>query len=263
MKTRIRDIILPFLLLFLGGCAWETAVRFWEIPAYILPAPLEILEVILVRREILMEHALVTLAEIGAGFMLALIVGVVAGILIHSSKLLERALLPLVIASQTIPVFAIAPLLVLWFGYGIGSKVVMAAIIVFFPIVINTVEGLRAADRDLIDMLTIMEASQTQIFFKVRVPQALPFLFAGVKIGIAVSVIGAVIGEWVGAQKGLGFLMVHANAQLQVGLVFAAIGCLSALGVGLYGLVSLVERKVVYWRTDRGRSEVNQTGSKI
>jgi ABC-type nitrate/sulfonate/bicarbonate transport system permease component len=145
-------------------------------------------------------------------------------------------------------VFAIAPLLILWFGYGIGSKVVMTAIIVFFPIVINTVEGLKAADPDTIALLQILEASPGQVFFKVRVPQSLPFVFSGVKIGVAVSVIGAVIGEWVGAREGLGYLMIHANAQLQVELVFASIFWLSFLGMGLYGLVVVVERLLIPWR---------------
>ena len=144
---------------------------------------------------LLAVHGLVTLTEIALGFLVALVVGLILAVLIHSSRILERAFLPLIISSQTVPVFAIAPLLILWFGYGIGSKVVMAAIIVFFPIVINTVEGLKAADPDTLALLQILEASPGQVFFKVRVPQSLPFVFSGIKIGVAVSVIGAVIGE--------------------------------------------------------------------
>jgi ABC-type nitrate/sulfonate/bicarbonate transport system permease component len=200
------------------------------------------------RMDLLAAHALVTLTEIGLGFWLALVVGITLAVLIHSSRIIERSFLPLIISSQTIPVFAIAPLLILWFGYGIGSKVVMTAIIVFFPIVINTVEGLRAADPDTLALLKILEASPGQVFFKVRVPQSLPFVFSGIKIGVAVSVIGAVIGEWVGARKGLGYLMIHANAQLQVELVFASIFWLSILGMGLYGLVAVLERLLVPWR---------------
>ena len=124
----------------------------------------------------------------------------------------------------------------------------MAAIIVFFPIVINTVEGLRAADPDTISLLRVLEATPRQIMIKVRIPQALPFIFSGLKIGVAVSVIGAVIGEWVGAREGLGYLMIHANAQLQVDLVFAAIFCLSVMGVTLYALIGFLERHVVHWR---------------
>ena len=200
------------------------------------------------RADLLAFHTLITLTEIGLGFWVALLLGLFLAILIHSSQIIERAFLPLIISSQTIPVFAIAPLLILWFGYGIGSKVVMTAIIVFFPIVISTVEGLKAADPDILALLEILEATPRQAFFKVRVPQALPFVFSGIKIGVAVSVIGAVIGEWVGAREGLGYLMIHANAQLQVELVFASIFSLSILGVGLYGLVAVIERLLVPWR---------------
>jgi ABC-type nitrate/sulfonate/bicarbonate transport system permease component len=252
MKARFLNTVIPLVLLAVLGICWEASVRFFNIPSYMLPGPGEILQVMWQRMDLLAFHALVTLTEIALGFWLALVLGFTLAILIHSSRILERAFLPLVISSQTIPVFAIAPLLILWFGYGIGSKVVMTAIIVFFPIVINTVEGLKAADPDTLALLEILEATPGQVFFKVRIPQSLPFVFSGIKIGVAVSVIGAVIGEWVGARQGLGYLMIHANAQLQVGLVFASIFWLSILGVGLYGLVVVMERLLVPWRHGGG-----------
>jgi ABC-type nitrate/sulfonate/bicarbonate transport system permease component len=248
MKTRFANTALPVALLVILGLSWEASVHFFEIPSYILPGPWAILKVMWQRMDLLVAHGVVTLIEIGLGFWLALVVGLTLAVLIHSSRIIERSFLPLIISSQTIPVFAIAPLLILWFGYGIGSKVVMTAIIVFFPIVVNTVEGLKAADPDTLALLKILEASPGQVFFKVRVPQSLPFVFTGIKIGVAVSVIGAVIGEWVGAREGLGYLMIHANAQLQVDLVFASIFYLSILGMGLYGLVVVVERLLVPWR---------------
>jgi ABC-type nitrate/sulfonate/bicarbonate transport system permease component len=248
MKVRLLNTVLPVVLLVFLGLCWQASVVFFEIPAYMLPGPWEILKVMWQRMDLLAFHTLVTLTEIGLGFWVALLLGLTLAILIHSSQILERAFLPLIISSQTIPVFAIAPLLILWFGYGIGSKVVMTAIIVFFPIVINTVEGLKAADPDTLALLKILEASPGQVFIKVRVPQALPFVFSGIKIGVAVSVIGAVIGEWVGAREGLGYLMIHANAQLQVELVFASIFWLSILGTSLYGLVVVMERLLVPWR---------------
>jgi len=248
VKSRILSVVLPLSVLLAIGLVWEAAVRGFEIPSYILPGPAKILVVMWHRLDLLVFHGLITLLEIGLGFLAALVLGVGLAVAIHASRTVERSLMPLVIASQTIPVFAIAPLLILWFGYGIGSKVVMTLIIVFFPIVINTVQGLRAADPDTVALLRILEASPLQIFFNVRVPQALPHVFSGLKIGVAVSVIGAVIGEWVGAQRGLGYLMIHANAQLQVELVFASIGFLSLVGVGLYGLVSGLERVLMPWR---------------
>jgi len=248
MRIRLLNTVLPVALLVVLGLCWEASVHFFKIPVYMLPGPWKILEVMWQRMDLLAFHALVTLIEIGLGFLAALVLGLILAILIHSSRILERAFLPLIISSQTVPVFAIAPLLILWFGYGIGSKVVMTAIIVFFPIVINTVEGLKAADPDTLALLKILEATPWQVFFKVRVPQALPFVFSGVKIGVAVSVIGAVIGEWVGAREGLGYLMIHANAQLQVELVFASIFWLSLIGMGLYGIVVVMERVLVPWR---------------
>lgn len=252
MKTRFAYIALPVALLVILGLSWEASVHFFEIPSYILPGPWAILKVMWQRMDLLAAHGVVTLIEIGLGFWVALVGGLTLAVLIHSSRIIERSFLPLIISSQTIPVFAIAPLLILWFGYGIGSKVVMTAIIVFFPIVVNTVEGLKAADPDTLALLKILEASPGQVFFKVRVPQSLPFVFSGIKIGVAVSVIGAVIGEWVGAREGLGYLMIHANAQLQVDLVFASIFYLSILGMGLYGLVVVVERLLVPWRHGGG-----------
>jgi putative hydroxymethylpyrimidine transport system permease protein len=248
MKRFWMDSLLPLLLLVAIGVLWQVSVRIWDLPPYILPSPGRIILVMAERWNLLLANSMVTLGEISVGFVVALIGGVALALAIHSSRIVERALLPLVIASQTIPVFAIAPLLILWFGYGMGSKVVMAAIIVFFPIVINTVEGLRATDPDTISLLKVLEATPRQIMLKVRIPQALPFVFSGLKIGVAVSVIGAVIGEWVGAREGLGYLMIHANAQLQVDLVFAAIFCLSVMGVALYALIGLLERHVVCWR---------------
>ena len=242
MKSSAADIVLPLVFLGIIGLGWEIAVRAWSIPAYLLPAPGRILTVMWLKADLLLAHSLVTLGEIGLGFAIALIGGCALGLAIHSSRIVARTLLPLVIASQTIPVFAIAPLLIVWFGYGIGSKVVMTAIIVFFPIVINTVEGLRAADPDTLSLLKILEASPWQVLVKVRVPQALPHVFAGLKIGAAVSVIGAVIGEWVGGRRGLGYLMIHANAQLQVDVVFAAIFWLSLIGIGLYAGIGYIER---------------------
>lgn len=244
----LREYALPCALIagLLG--MWEAAVMFWDIPSYVLPAPSGILRTTVDKADILFRHSLVTLAEIALGFCLALFTGIGLAVAIHASRTVERAFMPLIVASQMIPVFAIAPLLILWFGYGLASKVVMAAIIVFFPIVISTVEGLRAADPDLIALMKILEASPRQIFFKVRVPQSVPFVLSGVRIGIAVSVIGAVIGEWAGAKEGLGYLMIHANAQLKVELVFAAILWLSVIGTLLYALVGLVRRYLVPWR---------------
>ena len=250
MKTRLTALFWPVLLLTALMAGWEVAVRAWHIPPFILPGPAAILKTAWLESGLLGRHTLVTLAEVGLGIALAVVVGVGLAVGMLSSRVLEKMLLPLVVASQTVPVFAVAPLLILWFGYGIGSKVVMAAVIVFFPITINTVRGLKSVDPDTLALFTILEAGPWQVFFKVRAPHGLPYLFTGLKIGVSVSIIGAIIGEWVGAKEGLGYLMVQANAQLNVELVFAAISYLSVIGTGLYLLTSALERLLIPWRTD-------------
>lgn len=217
-------------------------------PAYILPSPTTIFQVTWESRSILLSHTWVTLGEILIGFFLAFISGFSLAIGIVYSPILEKFLYPLVIASQTIPVFAIAPLLIIWFGYGLMPKVIMAAIIAFFPLVVNTVDGLRAVDVELLNLMKTLKATSWQLFSKIRFPAALPFIFSGIRVAMAVSVIGAVIGEWVGSDVGLGFLMKRSNAQLRTDLLFASIVILSALGVGLFVLVTLLERICLPWR---------------
>ncbi len=249
---RIRTVLAqagpPALLLAAIVGAWEWGVRAFDIPFYILPAPSRIVALAVTERALLLDEAAVTLLEIFLGFGIALVVGIGLALLIFSSRTIERAVYPLVIATQTVPIFAIAPLLIVWLGYGMLSKVAMTALIVFFPIVVNTVDGLRAADADAVNLLLILGATPGQVLMKIRAPAALPFLFSGVRIAIATSVIGAVIGEWVGSTQGLGFLMIHANAQLHVDLVFAAIAVLSLMAVGLFLAVSGLEWLLLPWR---------------
>jgi len=195
----------------------------------------------------LLGHTWVTLEEVLLGFGLSLSGGVVLAVLIAYSRTLERSIYPLVIASQTIPIIAIAPLLLIWVGYGVGPKVIVVALIAFFPIVVNTVDGLKSADRDMINLMRTLGASRWQIFTKVQVPTSLPFLFSGVRVAIAVSVIGAVIGEWVGSSQGLGYLMIRSKPQFLTERVFAAIFILSVMGVGLFLIVGLVERYMIPW----------------
>jgi len=246
--NRLKEFLPPFLVVTLFFIVWEFLVKVFNLPLYFLPPPSRIISLIYEEKVLLFSHALVTVEEILLGFTLAFICGVILAFLIFLSKVLERSIYPLVISSQTIPVFAIAPLLILWLGYGIAPKVIMTALIVFFPICVNTIDGLRAADEDAVNLLRVMGASEWEIIKKVRIPSALPFIFSGTKIGVAVSPIGAVIGEWVGSMKGLGYLMIHANAQLRVDLIFASIFALSLIAIASFGLVSLLENIFLPWR---------------
>lgn len=244
-----RRLIHPAALVFVGLLVvWEFSVRLAGVPSFILPPPSQIAARFVSDFSLVAEHFLVTLGEIALGFVLALASAFVVALAIFYSKTLERVFYPVIIFLQNMPLFAIAPVLKLWLGFTIWPKVTIAALIAFFPIVVNTVDGLRASDPDLIDLLKIFGASKRQILQKVQLPSALPFLFSGARVGITLSVVGAVIGEWVGAQAGLGYLMLRANATLKTDLVFAAIFALALLGVLLFGLLTLLERWVLPWR---------------
>ncbi|MCE2399815.1 ABC transporter permease [Candidatus Poribacteria bacterium] len=243
-----KRLVLPMVILLVVLGIWEAIVFFKDTPHYILPPPSKIVVTLFTEHEQLLKHSLVTLQEMLFGFTLAISIGIPLAVLMFEFPVLERAFYPYVIGSQTVPVFAIAPLLVLWFGFGIASKVIMAAIIVFFAIVLNTLDGLKSTDPDTVNLFRILRANRWQILWKVRLPTALPFIFSGAKIGISISTIGAVIGEWVGSSAGLGYLMLYANGKLQISLVFSAIFCLAFLGLGLFALMTLLERLAMPWR---------------
>ena len=167
--------------------------------------------------------------------------------LITYSKILESSIYPIVIASQTVPVIAIAPLLLIWVGYGIEPKIIIVALISFYPIAVNTVDGMKSVDPDMVRMMRTLGASRWQIFSKLQVPTSLPFMFSGIKIGISVSVIAAVIGEWVGGSAGLGYLITYSQPLFLTARVFAAIVLLSVMGISLFALASLLERLMLPW----------------
>jgi len=189
-----------------------------------------------------------TLAEVLKGFALASVVGIGLGVLISSSRVMRLTLYPLIVTSQAVPVIAIAPLLITWFGFGSTSKVLVSALVAFFPIVVNSAAGLASLDEGVVTLMRSFPASRLQIFLRARLPNALPQIFSGLKVGVVLAVIGAVVGEWVGADEGLGYLIVRANASLTVDLVFACIVLLAAMGIVLFIVVNLVEQLVLPWR---------------
>ena len=188
-----------------------------------------------------------TLQEVLAGFALSVVAGVAFAVVLHLSPMLRRAFYPLLVASQTVPIVVIAPILVVWLGFGIGPKLVIIALICFFPITVNTLDGLRSVDPDLLKMMRTLDASRLQTFRRVEAPSALPYFFSGAKIAVAVAVIGAVFGEWAGSSSGLGHLIQQASAQLQTARTFAAVVVLSALAIVLFGLLAVIERRVAWW----------------
>jgi putative hydroxymethylpyrimidine transport system permease protein len=234
---------LPSVLLAAGAIAvWEGLVRALEVQRWLLPAPSVIVRELFVSRGLLLDHAATTLTEVILGFGFATSAGILLAGAIASSRLLERSIYPFIIASQTIPYIAIAPLLLVWVGPEITSKVIVVALISFFPIVVNLVDGLRSTDRDMVNVLRTLGASPLQLFLKLHVHAAVPYLTSGLKVAAVVSVIGAVVGEWVGAQGGLGWLMKISGPQFQTPRVFASIVVLSAMAILLFALIAGVER---------------------
>ncbi|WP_373499651.1 ABC transporter permease [Desulfococcus sp.] len=243
---RCNPAPLGLIAAFLLG--WEAACRYLGVPDFILPPPSAIFRVAVDKAPLLLAHAGATFLEILLGILLSVLVAVPTAVAMFFHRTVERSLTPLLVASQAVPVFAVAPLLVVWFGYGIASKVLMAAVIIFFPITVSLLDGFKNCDREYRILFRLMGAGFWQTLRMLHWPFALPGFFTGLKVGVSVATIGAVIGEWVGAQQGLGYLMIQANARLQVDLVFAAILYLSAMGLGLRLIVDVIERRVIRWK---------------
>jgi putative hydroxymethylpyrimidine transport system permease protein len=250
----VRRWLLPTLLLATLIGAWQLAASsgfladVLGLESFLVPSPAEVGESLWNSRSLLAENAWVTLREILFGLGCALLVGVVFALLMHLSGVVRDASYPLVVASQTIPIVVIAPILLVWLGFGIGPKVVVVALICFFPITVNTLAGLGSAAPEAIKLMRTLDASRRQILGRVEIPTALPSFFTGTKIAVVLAPIGAVFGEWVGGSSGLGHLILTDNAQLEVAREFAAVAVLSVMALALIGLVALAERRVVTWR---------------
>jgi ABC-type nitrate/sulfonate/bicarbonate transport system permease component len=251
----VQTYLPPVLLLAVFLAVWQCATWLWHIEAYLLPSPSRILSAGIQARGLLSDHVQQTLRETLLGFGLALLSGLALAVAIDLSAWLRRALYPLLVITQTIPMMALAPLLVIWLGYSIWPKVVVVALVCFFPIVVTTADGLQSADPDMLALLQAMGATRHQIFFKVRVPGALPSVFSGVKIAVTYSVIGAIIGEWVGASKGLGVFMLRASNSFRTDWVFAAIAISSLLSMLLFFAVAAAERLALPWYYSAARAE--------
>jgi ABC-type nitrate/sulfonate/bicarbonate transport system permease component len=250
----MRRWLLPLGLIALLLGAWQLAASTGAIANalsledFLVPSPAEIASSLWENRGLLAENAWVTLKEILLGILCALAVGVGMAVLMHRWRLLRDAAYPLIVASQTIPVVVIAPILVVWFGYGIGPKIFVVALFCFFPITVNALDGLRSVDPEAVKMMRSLDASRWQRFRRVEAPAALPSLFTGVKIAVVFSPIAAVFAEWVGADSGLGRLIQSDLANYQVARQFAAVVVLSGMALVLIGLTALAERRVVTWR---------------
>ncbi len=244
------------LVVLLLAVLWQLGVMIFDVQSWLLPSPIDILKSLVESWDVLSPHIWQTFLETLLGFSAALMLGLGLGFLIDLSPTARKALYPLLVTSQTIPTVAIAPILAIWFGYGILPKVIVVALVCFFPIVISTADGLRASDRELVNLLRTMGASQKQLLFKVRIPGALPIIFSGIRIGITYSVVGAILGEWVGASKGLGIFMLRATNSFRTDWVFASILVTSIISIALFALVSIIERLTIPWFFESSKQEV-------
>jgi NitT/TauT family transport system permease protein len=244
-RDRIAALAYPIGMTVVLIALWEIAARVFSFPPYLLPAPSAIIESMDTNAVVLIKQSVVTTVEILLGFALSVVVGVPLALAIFLWKPFARTVYPLLISSQAVPKVAIAPLFLVWFGFGLVPKVLIAFLIAFFPVVINTAMGLASVEREKIYLAQSMGLGAVATFFKIQLPTALPSIFAGLKISITFAVVGAVVGEFVGGQGGLGYLLLIANGNMDTALLFAGIVALTALGIVMFALIGLVERLVL------------------
>lgn len=246
MKKYKSSIVVGILFFII----WEVVAR-WIDAAYILPSPSEILEKTWALRDILfLVHLPATLLVTFIGLAISIFLGVALAVIMSINEKIEKAIYPIVVVTQTVPITALAPIFVLWFGYSIWSKVIVTILITFFPITVNVYDGLRSTKREMEELLITYGATKTQIFFKLKLPSALPYFFSALKIAVPLSVIGAAISEWLGAQSGLGYFSKRMMTQLDGAAVFAPIVILSCAALVFVSIINILENKIVKWRNE-------------
>lgn len=239
----------PLAAFVIMAGTWEIAVLVFELPAYILPAPSRIWSSLVRDGGSILGHTGITFFEATAGFTIGSVLGALLGIVFAYSRLLARGLLPYVIASNTIPVVAIAPIIILWFGHGIGSKIAVTAFLSFFPLALNMMKGLQSYDHTVMDVFHVAAANNFQRFAKMRLPSSLPYVFVGLKLNVTFSVIGAIIAEFIQADRGLGFVIMTAYRTLNMPRLWAAMLMSAIIGILFFALVALIERWLIPWHS--------------
>ena len=249
LRGRALELVWPVAISLALLAAWEAAVRGLGVRSIILPAPSEIAETMVDRRDLLLAHLWPSLYLTVLGFALSVVGGILVAVLVTYSPLLRRGFYPIIVVSQVIPKISIAPLFIVWFGTGSMSSLLLAFLIAFFPMTINSALGFRSIDEDIHLMARSFMGSQWQIFWKIRMPNAVPYIFGGMKISITLAIIGVIVSEFVASQEGIGYLIKLAGGLLDTTLMMAAITVLSIAGLALYGLIALLERRSVYWQS--------------
>lgn len=248
-------LLRPAIILISLLALWQAVVALSGAPPYILPGPLAVAEAWGARPELFLRHGAITMAEILLGLLFGLVLGIASALLMAYFRPAREWLLPVLVVSQAVPVFALAPVLVLWVGYGMASKVVMATLIIYFPVTAAFHDGLRRTEPGWVELARTMNGSRWAILRHVRVPAALPALGSGLRVAAAIAPIGAIVGEWVGSSSGLGFLMLQANARMQIDVMFAALATLALLAVALYFSIDAAVRHAIKWQPDSHPNE--------
>jgi putative hydroxymethylpyrimidine transport system permease protein len=246
----LRRLLRPLVTACGLVLAWWVFVRVTAVPAYMLPGPGAVAQALVDQRNLLFWSALVTFGEARAGLLIGTVLGAAFGLLIVFSPPMQRWLMPLLLVSQAVPVFALAPVLVLWFGFGMASKIIVAVVVIFFPVTAAFADGMRRTDRGMLDLATTMNAPKLAVLRHVRVPAALPAFGSGLRVATAAAPVGAVFGEWVGSSAGLGYVMLNANARIETDLMFAAVFVLSVFAVLLWVAVDRLLRRLLFWVPD-------------
>ncbi|MEP6997348.1 MAG: ABC transporter permease [Betaproteobacteria bacterium] len=245
------QFVRPLLLIAAIFVLWELTIRIFRIPPYLIPAPLAVAKMLVAEWPRLWHNGLFTAYATLGGFALSILIGIPIAMIIAYSRLVESYVYPLLVFSQSVPKIAIAPLFVVWFGFGIFPKVISAFLLGFFPVVVATVMGFKSIEPDMIDLARSMRASRWQMFIKFSLPQALPSIFSGLKVSATLAVVGAVVGEFVGSNSGIGYVLQIANGNFDLPLMFAALFVLSMMGVILFALVDLAEKLMIPWHQSR------------
>lgn len=249
----------PVLLLGLLLVLWELVILVFRIPPYLVPAPLAVVGQLVEEWPKLLRESLVTTYATLGGFGLSIAFGIPMALLIAYSRTVEGFVYPLLVFSQSVPKVAIAPLFVVWFGFGIVPKVICAFLLAFFPIVVSTVVGFKSVEGDMLDLAHSMKATKLQVFMRISLPQALPSIFAGLKVSVTLAVVGAVVGEFVGSNSGIGYVLQIANGNFDLPLMFAALFVLSMMGVILFALVDITEKLMIPWHQSRRGEAIGVT----
>ena len=250
-KFLLSPALRPFVLIVVLIALWDLAIILFKIPPYLIPTPASVVHQLVTEwGRLLQESAKTTLATVG-GFGLSILIGIPIAMVIAYSRVVESYVYPLLVFSQSIPKVAIAPLFVVWFGFGIFPKVISAFLLAFFPVVVSTVMGFKSVESDMLDLARSMGASRLQTFFKISLPQAMPAVFSGLKVSITLAVVGAVVGEFVGSNSGIGYVLQVANGNFDLPLMFAALVVLSTIGVLLFLVVDVAERLMIPWHASQ------------